>query len=54
MAVEKCKNGTVMQIWSYRSAQGYKVRTHNMRKCELVDFEGIALVRWPHAEKGVD
>lgn len=51
MAVEKCRNGTVVQIWSHRGPQGYKFRTHNLKKCEFVDFEGMALVRWPHAAK---
>ena len=51
MAVEKCRNGTVIQMWNHRSPQGYKYRTHNLRKYAFVDYEGLAFVRWPLPEK---
>lgn len=46
LAVEKAKKeGSVIQIWSDRSEQGYKFRTYGRNDRELVDVEGLALVR---------
>src|SRR5262245_59841465 len=46
MATEKARRGMVAQVWSHRGPQGYRYTSIGMKKCELVDFEGIALVRW--------
>lgn len=42
-----------MQIWTARCPQGYKFRTCGDLKRELVDVEGVALVRTrpPKAKK---
>ena len=45
LAVKKSGKGSVMQVWSARCPQGYKFRCHGELKRELVDMEGIALVR---------
>ena len=45
LATAKAKQGTVMQIWSERCPQGYRFRTHGDPDRQLVDLEGIALVR---------
>ena len=45
MATEKARQGTVVQIWSERCPQGYRFRTHGDPDRQLVDLEGIALVR---------
>lgn len=45
MAVDKGREASIMQIWSDRSEQGYKFRTHGRNDRELIDVEGIALVR---------
>jgi hypothetical protein len=47
MAISRCKGGTVIQIWNDRSPQGYNYRVHGTPSREMVDFEGIALVRIP-------
>ena len=41
----------MIQIWSDRGPQGYSYRVHNQPSRNLVDFEGIALVRAPKKEK---
>jgi hypothetical protein len=45
MATEKARQGSVTQIWSERCPQGYRFRTHGDPDRQLVDLEGIALVR---------
>ncbi len=43
MALQKCKEGSVMQIWSDNSPQGYSCRVHGRASRALVDFEGTVL-----------
>jgi len=45
MAEERIKDGSIMQVWNTRSPQGFQFRCHGDLKRELVDMEGIALVR---------
>ena len=45
MAVAKAKHGSVMQIWNAPTPQGYVYRCYNTKQRQLVDFEGLALVR---------
>jgi hypothetical protein len=45
MAVAKAGRGSVIQLWSYPCPQGYRSRAHNASGRELVDYEGLALVR---------
>ena len=47
VATKKCKNGSVVQVWTSRSPQGYKYRTYGEPKKRLQDYEGIALVQRP-------
>jgi hypothetical protein len=48
--------GSVMQIWSSPTPQGYAFRSHNTDQRCLVDHEGLALVRVRREkrEKGLD
>jgi len=50
MAISKCREGAVLQIWSSPCPQGYRYRVHGSPSRELVDFEGISLVRVPQKE----
>ena len=52
MALEKIKTGSAIQVWSHKGPQGYHYRVHGLKKQELVDFEGIALVRWKDKDYG--
>jgi CRISPR-associated protein Cas2 len=45
MAQVKSRGGSVVQIWSERCAQGYRCRTAGLPKRQLVDVEGLNLVR---------
>jgi CRISPR-associated protein Cas2 len=47
IAVEKHKDGSVIQVWSTHSPQGYKYRVLGHSARQLCDFDGIALVRRP-------
>ena len=48
-AVAKCRNGTVTQIWTSRTPQGYSWRVHGQAQRRLTDVDGMALVRSPAA-----
>ena len=45
LAVAKRGDGRILQIWSERSPQGYQYRSVGDADRQLVDYEGIALVR---------
>ena len=45
MALKKCREGFVLQIWSRNTPQGYAYRSSGPNDRQMVDFEGIALVR---------
>ena len=46
---EKCKKkargGRVLQAWSSNNEQGFTIRTHGDSRREIVDFEGLQLVK---------
>ena len=44
-ALNKCREGGVLQIWSSRCPQGYLWRSFGNLSRDMVDVEGIALVR---------
>lgn len=48
---EKCisrkRSGGVVQIWSTNTEQGYKIRMAGSTKRELVEAEGLQLIRIP-------
>ena len=44
-AVEKSKDGYVLQIWDYPCAQGYKWRSIGKSRHAMTDMEGIALIK---------
>ena len=44
-ALGKCRDGAVLQVWSSRCPQGYLWRSSGNLSREMVDVEGIALVR---------
>ncbi len=50
LAISKCREGSVLQIWSYPCPQGYRYRVYGSPSREMVDFEGMALVRVPNKE----
>jgi CRISPR-associated protein Cas2 len=47
---EKClrsiKKGSVVQLWSTNNEQGFSGRTYGDRTRELIDIEGLLLVRY--------
>jgi len=43
------KGGAAIAIWSYPNPQGYRYQTIGKPSRQLVDFEGIALVRLDEA-----
>ncbi len=52
---EKCckrlnKGGGVIQIWSTNTEQRFKMRAHGTTKREIVDWEGVQLIRIPPNE----
>jgi CRISPR-associated protein Cas2 len=48
---DKCcrqsKNGGVVQLWSTNNEQRFSVRTWGSTQREVVDFEGLQLIRRP-------
>ncbi len=46
-AVVKSREGSVLQIWTDNSPQGYKSRTLGSASRSLVDHEGVTLVQLP-------
>ena len=45
MALERAKDGRVLQVWTDRNPQGYRFRSYGDWARELVDMEGITLIR---------
>lgn len=47
---EKCiksvKTGSVVQIWSMNNEQGFLARMYGDRSRELIDYDGLLLVRY--------
>ena len=52
---EKCtgrrKGGAVLQVWSTNNEQGFKMRLEGDRGREIVEAEGLQLIRIPSAAK---
>jgi CRISPR-associated protein Cas2 len=52
---EKCcqrlKDGAAIQIWSSNNEQGFVARAWGLTDRELVDYEGLLLVRLPRKDK---
>ena len=46
--IERLRDGGAMQIWGTNNEQGYKVRTAGALRKDVVDFQGLQLVRTPH------
>lgn len=44
------KSGGVIQIWSTNTEQKFKMRAHGVTKREIVELEGIQLIRIPPGE----
>ena len=52
---QKCckgaKDGGVLQIWTTNNEQRYAMRAYGKTRREIVDFEGLQLVRVPPAPR---
>jgi len=52
---DKCcqrrRMGGVMQIWSTNNEQGFAIRAQGLTKREIVDYDGLYLVRKPEPSK---
>ena len=46
---ERCRGGGVVQIWSTNTEQGFAMRMHGETSREIVEMEGLQLVRKPAA-----
>lgn len=44
---QKVKEGGVLQLWSTNNEQRFAMRTFGVTRRELVDFEGLQLIRLP-------
>jgi CRISPR-associated protein Cas2 len=44
---QKVKEGGVLQLWSTNNEQRFAIRTFGTTRRELVDFEGLQLIRLP-------
>lgn len=44
---EKCRSGGVVQIWSSNNEQGFQMRMFGQTSRELVDYDGLYLIRQP-------
>lgn len=53
---EKCRKakrlGGVTQIWSTNNEQRFQMRMSGETQRELIDLEGVQLIRIPHGETG--
>ena len=53
-ACEKTKGGAALMIYPARTEQGFTIRTHGPTSRQIVDYEGLLLVRIPKPiSKGV-
>ena len=52
---ERClkakRRGGVIQIWSTNNEQRFRMRMDGITKREIVDLEGLQLIRLPHKEE---
>ena len=42
---DRAEGGAVLQIWSSNNEQGFSARSYGILKREIIDYEGIWLVR---------
>ena len=47
---ERLREGGVVQLWSTNNEQRFSVRTAGTTRREVVDFEGLSLIRRPLTE----
>ena len=47
---DRLRDGGVVQLWSTNNEQRFAVRTAGATRREVVDFEGLQLIRRPLAE----
>lgn len=47
---ERLRDGGAVQLWSTNNEQRFTVRTAGTTRREVVDFEGLSLIRRPLAE----
>jgi len=47
---ERLRDGGAVQLWSTNNEQRFSVRTAGTTRREVVDFEGLSLIRRPLAE----
>lgn len=45
MCCKACKDGGVIQMWSTNNEQRFAVRTYGVTRRDIVNFEGLHLVR---------
>jgi CRISPR-associated protein Cas2 len=46
---EKSKDAGVVQMWNSNSEQGFQLRMHGATSRQVVDYEGLLLIRLPAA-----
>ena len=46
--VKRLRDGAAMQIWVTNNEQGYKMRTAGDLRKDVIDLQGLQLVRTPH------
>ena len=51
--IERKRMGGVIQIWSTNNEQGYAMRAQGLTKREIVDYDGLYLVRIPDSPKAL-
>jgi CRISPR-associated protein Cas2 len=54
LVCKRVNSGGAALLYSSPTEQGFTVRTHGERSRELVDYEGLMLVRVPKKSKDVD
>ena len=47
---ERLRDGGAVQLWSTNNEQRFAVRTAGITRREVVDFEGLSLIRRPLAD----
>ena len=51
---KRLRSGGMTQIWSTNTEQGYDIRMWGITQREVVDFEGLRLIRIPHRDQESD
>jgi CRISPR-associated protein Cas2 len=45
------RGGAMMQLWATNNEQGFTMRTAGPTRKEIVDYQGVQLLRTPHPPK---